>query len=197
MIAVRSAPEGTATVGVADHCGWAILVTVARDGNLLDRRRVELVDKTLPALPHHHEAQALPVDEGVALVERVRRSAEICASACLETLATSVSPRITGIAMRERPPLPATVAERLSDYRAQNVADSVMYRDALARAAEARGWSVHWYDAKRVLADAATALGRKTIEDLLEKTGAAIGPPWRKDHRVAMAAAIATNARRG
>ena len=29
-------------IGVSDHGGWAVLVTVARDGTLLDRRRVEL-----------------------------------------------------------------------------------------------------------------------------------------------------------
>jgi hypothetical protein len=28
-------------IGVSDHGGWAVLVTVARDGTLLDRRRVE------------------------------------------------------------------------------------------------------------------------------------------------------------
>ncbi len=29
-----------AIIGVSDHGGWAILVTVARDGRLLDRHRV-------------------------------------------------------------------------------------------------------------------------------------------------------------
>ena len=39
---------GGAIIGVSDHGGWAVLVTVAEDGTLLDRRRVELVDKDLP-----------------------------------------------------------------------------------------------------------------------------------------------------
>jgi hypothetical protein len=38
---------------------------MARDGTLLDRRRVELVDEGLPKLPHHNEGQALPLDEAV------------------------------------------------------------------------------------------------------------------------------------
>jgi hypothetical protein len=189
-------PKDGANVGVSDHWGWAVLVTVARDGNLIDRRRVELIDSALPKYPHHHEAQVLPAGEAEALVERVTRSTEIFAEASLETLATTVSMRITGIALRVCPSLPATVAQRLSDYRAQNVADSVMYRNALARAAKSRRWNVHWYEARRVLAEAANALGRRTIEDLLEKTGAAIGPPWQKDHRLAMAAAIAAGSRR-
>jgi len=32
-------------IGVSDHGGWAVLVTVERDGTLLDRRRVDLVDE--------------------------------------------------------------------------------------------------------------------------------------------------------
>ena len=54
-------------IGVSDHGGWAVLVTVARDGTLLDRRRVELVGKELPKLPHHSEGQGLPLHEAVEL----------------------------------------------------------------------------------------------------------------------------------
>src|SRR5688572_15708831 len=65
-----------AIVGVADHSGWAVLVTVADDGTFLDRRRIELVDAGLPMLPHHHECQGLPIEQALELVERVRTSAE-------------------------------------------------------------------------------------------------------------------------
>jgi hypothetical protein len=189
----RRSSKPSAVVGAADHCGWAILVTVARDGSLIDRRRVELVESALPKLPHHHDCQGLPMDEAVALVARVRASAEKHARAGLEALGSAVPATITGIAMRACPPLPATVAERITNYRAQNVADTVMYRTALAQAAEARGWSVTWYDAKRVFAAAAAALDRASIAELLARTGAALGPPWQNDHRVAMAAAIAVH----
>jgi hypothetical protein len=187
---MASSRKDAASVGVSDHCGWAVLVTVARDGSLLDRRRVELLDAGLPNLPHHHDCQALPIDEAVALVERVTRSANACAKACLEALEKSLSTAIASIAMRTCPPLPATVAERITSYQAQTKADSVMYRNALARAAEARDWSVHWYVAKDVEANAAQALGCTSIADLLQRTGKALGPPWRQDHRQAMAAAI-------
>src|SRR5579863_10343745 len=77
-------------IGVSDHGGWAVLVTVARDGTLLDRRRVELVDDNLPAIPHHHEGQMLPRNEAVALVERVRISAERHAVLALDAVAMTV-----------------------------------------------------------------------------------------------------------
>ena len=38
-------PKAAAT-GVSDHGGWAVLVTLAPDGALLDRRRMELEANT-------------------------------------------------------------------------------------------------------------------------------------------------------
>ena len=176
-------------IGISDHGGWAVLVTVARDGRLLDRRRVELVDDELPAIPHHHEGQRLPPDQAVALVERVRVSAERHAVAALDTVATAV-PLIRGVALRNCPPLPPTIAERIRDYRARNVADWVMYRTALAAAAAARGWPVHWYDAKKVVAAAGQALRVENFDAHFLHMRKALGSPWNNDHKLAMAAAI-------
>jgi hypothetical protein len=176
-------------IGVSDHGGWAVLVTVARDGTLLDRRRVELVDDSLPAIPHHHEAQRLPINEGVALVERVRGSAERHAALALEAVTLAV-PAILGVALRNRPQLPPTIAERIKDYRARNVADWVMYREALAAAAAARGWPVYWYDSKNAFDAASHALRVKNFDAYFLNMRSAVGPPWNADHKLAMAAAI-------
>ena len=176
-------------IGVSDHGGWAVLVTVDRDGKLLDRRRVELVDGDLPKLPHHHDAQGLPMDDAVALVERVRVSAERHAVLGLDAVAMAV-PHILGVALRNCPQLPPTIAERIKNYRAQNVADWVMYRRAMAAAAEARGWPVRWYDARTVLSAASEALAAKNLEAHFLQVRRAVGPPWAKDHKQAMAAAI-------
>jgi len=178
-------------IGVSDHGGWAVLVTVARDGTLLDRRRVELVGEGLPKLPHHSEGQGLPLDEAVELVERVRVSAERHAVLALDAVTMAV-PRILGVALRKCPQLPPTIAERITDYRAQNNADWVMYRKALASAAEARGWPVHWYDAKSVLGAARQALRVEDLDAHFLQVRRAVGPPWNKDHKLAMAAAIVT-----
>ena len=179
-------------IGVSDHGGWAVLVTVARDGTLLDRRRVELVGEGLPKLPHHSEGQRLPLDEAVELVKRVRTSAESHAVLALDAVAMA-APRIfdvAGVALRKCPQLPPTIAERIKDYRAQNNADRVMYRQALASAAEARGWPVHWYDAKTVLSKAREALRVENLDAYFLQVRRAVGPPWNMDHKLAMAAAI-------
>ena len=176
-------------IGVSDHGGWAVLVTVAGDGTLLDRRRVGLVDEGLPKLPHHSEGQRLPLDDAVELVERVRVSAETHAGLALDAVAMA-TPRILGVALRKCQQLPPTIAERIKDYRSQNVADWVMYRKALASAAEARGWPVHWYDAKKVLDAASQALSVENLNAHFIHVRRAVGPPWDKDYKLAMAAAI-------
>ena len=65
-----------------------------------------------------------------------------------------------------------------------------MYRKALAAAAEARGWDVHWYDARKVLEQVSAALGIEDLDAHFLQLRRSIGPPWGKDHKVAMAAAI-------
>lgn len=196
--------QRTASVGVTEHGNSAVLVTVASGGELLDRRRIDLTDSELPTHPHHHEgswavgryknspwAREISLAEAIELVERVRESAARGARESLEALAAEVPMPITGIAIRVCPKLPPTTEERIADNRAQTVADSVMYREALATAAEARGWSVYWYDRERVFRDAATVLGCEDINALLIAMGRSIGPPWQAKHKLAAAAALA------
>jgi hypothetical protein len=71
-----------------------------------------------------------------------------------------------------------------------------MYREALAAAAEARGWSVHWYNPERVFRDAAAVLGREDVDAFLRGMGRSIGPPWQAKHKLAAAAALAATGRR-
>ena len=193
-----------ASVGATEHGNTVVLVTVAGGGQFLDRRRIELGDPGLPALPHHHEgswavgrylnspwARPISLPEAIALVNRVRESAARRAAEGLEELAKAVSVPIGHLAIRVCPQIPPTTEERIADNRAQTVADSVMYREALSNAAKARGWKVHWYDRERVFADAAAVLGRKDIDGFLKSMGESVGPPWQAKHKLAAAAAIA------
>lgn len=200
----RGRTQRAAIVGVVEHSNSAVLVTIASGGEFLDRRRIDLTDRDLPTHPHHHEGswavgrylntpggRALSLAEAVALVERVRLSAARGSREGLEALAAAVPVAITRIAIRVCPELPPTTEERIADNRAQTVADSVMYREALATAAEARGWSVYWYDRERVFRDAAAALGRQDIDAFLHAMGRSIGPPWQASHKLAAAAGLA------
>jgi hypothetical protein len=199
--------QRTAAVGVAEHGNSAVLVTVAPRGELLDRRRVDLTERRLPTHPYHHQgawavgrylnsawARPTTLAEAVALVERVHESAAHGARKSLEALAAAVPVPIERIAIRACPELPPTIEERIRDNRACTLADSIMYRKAVAAAAEARGWSASWYDNESVLADAAAALGREDIGAFLNAMGRSVGPPWQAKHKLAAAAAIAAGA---
>jgi hypothetical protein len=190
-------------VGAVEHGNSAVLVTLAPDGELLDRRRVDLTTG-LPTLPHHHQgswavgrylnspwARPTSLAEAIELIERVRSAAARGARESLEALATDVPVPIAGIALREWPDLPPTTEERIRDNRAQTIADSVMYRESLAHAAQTRGWSVYWYDSKRVFRDAARALDGDDIDTFLAALGRSVGPPWQAKHKLAAAAAMA------
>jgi hypothetical protein len=200
---VKARVQHAAVVGVAEHGNSAVFVTVATGGELLDRRRIDLT-RGLPTHPYHHEgswavgrylngpwAQTVSLADAVALVERVRNSAARGARASLEALAAMVPAPIASIAIRVCPQLPPTTEERIADTRAANVSDSVMYREALATAAEARGWFVYWYDRERVFRDASAALRGKDIDAFLDAMGRSIGPPWQAKQKLAAAAALA------
>lgn len=197
----------TATVGVVEHGNSAELVTLGPAGTLLDRRRIDLTEG-LPTHPYHHQgswavgrylaspwAKQISLPEAIALVERVRAAAAEGAEKHLEALAADVGVPIGTIALRACPELPPTIEETIRDNRAQSYADTVMYRQALARAGEGLGWTVYWYDKEEVYREAAAAVGGGDVDALLEAMGRQAGPPWRANHRLAAAAALAASSR--
>jgi hypothetical protein len=68
-------------------------------------------------------------------------------------------------------------------------ADSVMYCQVLAGLARERGWVVHLYNPKDVEDEAVRILGERA-DEVLHGPRATLGPPWSKDHRMALAATI-------
>ena len=202
MTAERERGE-TAVVGVAEHGNSAVLVTVSSIVQVLDRRTVNLTGPDLPTHPYHHEgswavgryrdsawARDITLPEAVALVRRVQAAAAEGAVAILCALAADLPVPVGGIAIRSCPELPETIEARIRDNRAQTVADTVMYRQALAEAASARGWPVSWYEKERVFEAAGRVLGRADVEAALKALGRPLGAPWQARHKLAAAAAL-------
>jgi hypothetical protein len=176
-------------VGIADHFGWAVAVTASEDHQVIDRRRIELVEPGISPAPIHYESARLDVAATGALVMEVRSSVVRAASAALDELAAAVPDAIRSISLRAWPlDFPQEIAvQRRPPYEAR--ADAVMYRQELSELAHARGWEVHVYDAKAVIDQASRLLAGRAGE-VLQGPRARLGPPWTKDHRVALAATI-------
>ena len=64
-----------------------------------------------------------------------------------------------------------------------------MYRQELSELARARGWEVHLYEAKAVVGQAVSMLADRA-DEVLQGPRVTMGPPWAKDHRIALAATI-------
>jgi hypothetical protein len=176
-------------LGIADHLGWAVAVTASPDHDVVDRRRIELVGPGVSPAPIHYESRRLDVAGTARLVEEVRASIVRATTAALDELAAALPVPLLSISLRIWPPdFPEDIAvQRRVPYEAR--ADAVMYRQELAELADARGWEVHLYDAKTVEGQASRLLGERA-DAILTEPRATLGPPWTKDHRVALAAAI-------
>jgi hypothetical protein len=144
--------------------------------------------------PIHHEGKPLDDVATAALVRRVRASAVRATSASLDELAKAVCEPIVSLSLRAWPlDFPDDIAiQRRAPYEAR--ADSIMYRQILAEQARARAWEVDLYNAKDIEREAMSILG-DVADDVLHGPRATLGPPWTRDHRMALAATIVAGAR--
>jgi hypothetical protein len=164
----------------------------------VDRRRIELIEPGLTAAPIHYEGGPYarqraehPLDDDALgrLVADVRASVARAGSAALDDLVAALPEPITSIAVRAWPagfPQDVTTQRRVP-YESR--ADSVMYCQMLTELARERGWAIHHYRAGEVEDEAIRILGDRA-EAVLQGRRVALGPPWSKDHRTALAAAI-------
>ena len=195
----RRAGALTAVLGVADHSGWAVCVTVAVSRGVpvvVDRRRVELIEPGVPSQPYHHETVGMPLPDAERLVVRVRESVMRTTLARLSELRDELQPHYTIVAMTLRiPPMPyvpVTVAEAHKSYPVTCRADGMMYHDALCTAARRLNIALELHDRGEEIVRAADRLGvsLEELEHFLQTAGESLGPPWQKEHRLAAAAAM-------
>ena len=180
---------GVIRLGVADHLGWAIAVAASADHRVVDRRRIELIEPGMTAAPIHYESRRLDVAATAALVADVRASVARATSASLDEIATAVPAPVDSISLRTWPSdFPDDIAvQRRAPYESR--ADAIMYRQELSALAHARGWEVHLYEAKAVVGQAVSMLADRA-DEVLQGPRVTMGPPWTKDHRIALAATI-------
>jgi hypothetical protein len=186
-------------VGVADHNGWAILVSAAAvngEPTVVDRRRVMLIEKGVPNQPYHHETLALTDAASEQLLRKVERSIAACTTLAFDRLSADLWPRyrVASITMRQPPlaHLPTTVGEVHRSYHTLCRADGMLYHSAICTAARQRDWELVLHRRGEELAKAAEALQASThdVERFLNDLRQTLKPPWTAEHRNAFAAAI-------
>lgn len=181
-------------LGFRPHSGWAAAVVVGRGPTVLERHRIDLADLPPPVQPYH-DAAGLPWEAAAALVAEATRSATELAAAAVRALVAAH--RVVGVAVvagagsvREDVPLQRALAA----HGTLHAAEGELYRDVLADAADALGLPVTLVGPRET-----AALGRRLLgcddgelRSRLTELGRPLGPPWTKDHKDALIAALAT-----
>ena len=187
-------------VSVAEHTGWAHLVCVAaRTGvpEVIERRRVTLIDRGLPTQPYEHDTMAMAEDEAEELVARIQKSVSVCTARALERLVGELAPTSTVVALAIRKPpfpsIPKSVAAVHASYQLRCSADGMMYQQAICDAARRLALDVQLCKRGEETARAAEQLAVMPgdVEDFVARSGRPAGPPWTEEHRRAFAAGIA------
>lgn len=185
-----------AVIGASDHYGRAELVTLTvEDGKavFLDRRRVALIGRGIPIAPYHHEAPALDIGPATALVNQVRRSVAEHARSAISTILETHDARVLILPASPYQGLPDSLEEVLNSRPLTLAADGMLYRESLAGAAAELGLEVRRYSRKidqAALAAKAMGVESDQVTALLDQFGRVARPPWRKDHKMAAAAAL-------
>ena len=194
-------------LGLKAHSGWAALVVLGtRDGELhvMDRRRLELAEETDAqwAKQPYHAAEGLRSDEARKVVQRgvaaARRLAVREMRAAVKR-ARDAKHEIVACAVLVAEPMPHwSVEEILAVHFRMHQAEGVLFRDALARAADACGLRLVAIPEKLLTeqAELALATSASALMKRIATLGKSAGPPWGKDQKdAALAAMIALQGR--
>ena len=175
--------------GLKAHSGWAALVVVGQRGDdlvIVDRRRLELVEEVWARQPYHAAEHLSPaaarhlVTRGIEAAHRIA-ARELKAAVERERARDNT---VSACAVLIGEAMPAwTIDEVLAVHFRMHKAEGVLFRDALARAAEACGLRLVAIPEKQLVSHGGAM---KTVAAM----GKAVGPPWGKDQKDAAAAAL-------
>jgi hypothetical protein len=177
----------TAAIGCRSHSGWAVIVVVGGPVTapvVLERRRVELLDGSLPVQPYHAAVESgLGRAETAKLIRKVEELAATRAAAVLAEIASAIGAggtRVAGVAVLSHDrTLPDDLGRILASHPLLHAAEGDLYEQALSEGASRAELSV-----------LAVEPSSMSMRPGLIAAGRAVGPPWQRDHKMAAAAAL-------
>jgi hypothetical protein len=188
--------------GLKAHSGWAALVVLGvTDGELevIDRRRLELVEEEWAKQPYH-AAEQLEIKEARQVVKRGIQAAQKNAKRAVNDVLRRLEKNeheVVGCAILMGEPMPEwTVDQILAVHFRMHKAEGVLFREALASAARDSKLKVTEVPEKTLNDFAVQMLGKpiKKLNETVASLGKSVGAPWGKDQKeAALAAMIALN----
>ncbi|SFI84122.1 hypothetical protein [Caulobacter sp. UNC279MFTsu5.1] len=185
-----------AVLGFRPHTYWTAVVALTGRPDALRvvaRRRIDFAAGRERFV--YHQARALGPIEGQALIGRVRAAVEANAAREIGRLVADLRGDGAAVRVAVAPAAAARLPEALEDilrvHARMHAAEGDFYRDAVAQACAALGLRVHRIAERDLPPALAEALGVDAagLEARLHALGAALGPPWNEDYRLAAQAA--------
>jgi hypothetical protein len=156
---------------------------------VVGRERVTLLDDPL-VQEAYHAAVGRPLDEARASIDAVEERAAASSVTILRGLAVKYGGPVAGVgvvgATRRLPELPRI----LGSHALLHAAERDLYEQAVIEGATRLGLPVTTVPATGKLFDDASQMLGVDLQASLAALGAALGPPWQKDHKEATAAAL-------
>lgn len=187
-------------LGLKAHSGWAVLVVIGIEGDeirVLDRRRIELVDKgALWAKQPYHAAEGQEPAKARKIVQAGIAMSRRCAVREIRAAVKRLNAdghRVSTCAVLVPNPMPAWItADILAVHFRMHKAEGVMFPDALLRAAKACRLRAAAVQEKHLAELAKKALGarRSAVMGRIKKLGKSVGPPWGADQKNAVLAGL-------
>jgi hypothetical protein len=186
------------TFGFAVHSGWAALVIVGgplEKPEVIDRRRVDLVQEEWAKAPYH-AAEELEAVEARKLVQLGIQAAHKNAKQQMKDLIKWTQKHhyeLAGCAvLRGNSMPPWSTDEILAVHFRMHKAEGVLFREALASAAESCGIKLFCVPEKDLnnYSVKTLAIPLTRVQTTLTQLGQAIGPPWTRDQKDATLAAM-------
>jgi hypothetical protein len=187
--------DSSVVLGFRPHTYWTAIVALAGSSAAPHvALRHKMVFAAGAERSVYHQAAEAPAGAAEALIENVRVAVESNAKAGLGVLLEVL--RKDGVSVRcavapsggKKPP---PLADIVRVHTMQHAAEGEFYRDAVAAACESLGLEVHRPIERELIPLACDMLGvdRAGLDAILKDMGAALGPPWSEDQRLAALAA--------
>ncbi|HXQ11254.1 MAG TPA: hypothetical protein VN805_09710 [Caulobacteraceae bacterium] len=192
-----SADRRPVVLGFRPHTYWTAAVALAGSADapeVVERRRITFA--TGDERMVYHRAAEVPAAEAPALVAQVRSAVEVHASQAVKAMVADLARAGRRVRAAVVPTaglkLPGRIEDIVRVHARMHAAEGELYRDIVADACAGLGLKVHRVVERELFALASDRVGTSeaVLKMRLQAIGAALGPPWSEDQKLAMLAAL-------
>jgi hypothetical protein len=191
------APGEPVVLGFRPHTYWTAAVALAGEADapeVVERRKITFA--TGDERMVYHRAAEVPAADAPALVAEVRVAVEGHVTEAVRAMVEDLQGAGRAVRCAVVPTAGLKLPERIEDivrvHARMHAAEGELYRDIVADACAGLGLKVHRVIERELFPLACDRIGTSeaVLKTRLQAMGAALGPPWSEDQKLAVLAAL-------